>query len=101
MTPWQKIRFWVVLVLEGAGWLSVVWAAGIAAPVFINSGRELNVPGLFSGLANGFIFLLLGALLMLSLKRSVTEITFLLLTMPAFATCAILLSFYLYAFGSA
>lgn len=99
MSPWQKIRFWVGLVFEGAGWLSVLWAAGIAAPAFLDPGQALNVRGLFSGLANGFIFLLVGALLMLSLKRCVSETVFLLLTMPAFATCAILLSFYLYAFG--
>ena len=98
MTTWQKIRFWAALVVESAGWLFVVWAALIALRTFTEPAREINVVGLFFGLANGFVFLLIGALAMMSIRRCLTETTFLLLTIPAFATCAILLSFYIYAF---
>ena len=61
--------------------------------------KEIPVLQVLVGLANGFVFLLVGALIMLSIRRCVAETTFLLLTLPAFATCAILVSFYLYAFG--
>ena len=69
MTVWQKIRFWVGLTIEGAGWLFVLWAAAIALQIFFHPAGEINLWGLFLGLANGFFFLLIGALLMLSLRR--------------------------------
>ena len=100
MTVWQKIRLWVALVIEMAGWLFVAWAATTALPLFFDHDQVFNAVGLLVGLANGFFFLLLGSLVMLSVRRCLSESLFLLLTMPAFATCAILLSFYLYAFGA-
>ena len=62
--------------------------------------EEANVWGLFVGLTNGFVFLVLGALLGRTLKRCIAEAHFVLLTIPAFAVCALLLSLYLYAFSS-
>lgn len=99
MTVWQNIRFWLGLAIEMTGWLFVVWAVVTALPLFFYPDQPLNALGLLVGLGNGFLFLLTGSLMMLSVRRHVSETLFLLLTLPAFATCAILVSFYLYAFS--
>jgi len=99
MTLWQQIRFWSALTIEMVGWLFVTWAVTTALPLFINPDQALNALGLLVGLANGFLFLLTGSVLMLSVRRCLSETLFLIVTLPAFATCAILVSFYLYAFS--
>ena len=100
MTVWQKIRLWIAVVAQSAGWLFVVWAVAAVLKTYLNGTQEMDVLDILIGLANGFIFLIAGALLMLSVKQCLRETTFLLLTLPAFATCTILVSFYLYAFGT-
>ena len=72
----------------------------MAVQTFFYPVGESDLLRLLVGLANGFFLLLVGAIVMLSVKRCLPETMFLLLTLPAFATCAILVSFYLYAFGS-
>lgn len=99
MTAWQRFRLRAAILSEGIGLLFVIWSAYLQFQNIFDTVNEPNIFGIWLGIIYGFIFLLIGVLFTLSLKKHLARGMFIWLSAPALMICLLLLGVYIFAFG--
>ncbi len=95
MSVWQWVRLVTVVLIEGIGYLFLLWAIYLQYQSVTNSVEEPNIFGIWLGIIFCFFFLVVGLLCVRTIKKHISEKLLFWLTKPALILSITLFSLYL------
>jgi len=96
MSALQRFRLVSVIIVEGVGYLFVLWAMNLQLQSAINNTEIPDVFGFWLSILMGFFFLAIGLLSIYPIKRQISEKLLYWLTKPALILCVILFCLYVW-----
>ena len=98
MSKWQRFRLSAAIKSEGLGFLLVLSAIYFKYQIFPEGIEQGYVWGLLLGVGYGFIFLVIGIILTVSVKKYISSSKYFWLHKPALIVSLILLGLYLHLY---
>jgi len=91
----QRFRLVTVFLIEGAGYLSILWGANLLYQYATGPLEDSNIFGAWIAIVAGFFFLVIGLLDVRALKKDISLKLLYWLTKPALILGILMLSIYL------